>query len=229
VQWLGGARSTTELLREPQNLPPEQVRVVVAASNPAGKAEASRTDLEGKSAAPQDAAKVMSPEAARVTLQGAGQGDDAVRAATVSTADAASISTQPATGTSQDGKAVSIPEHLQPLVQQQLNALETRQMLWQGNIWPGQEMQWEIHDETPQSRTGESQRQWVTQIQLHLPNLGEVSATLRFNSAGLNLTLSSDNPQTREVLGSARSGLVTAMADAGISVLGAQVSPAKQE
>jgi hypothetical protein len=123
-----------------------------------------------------------------------------------------------------ENKSLGIPDHLQPLVQQQLNALETRQLIWQGNVWPGQNMQWEVHEQGSQSPDMAGQRQWVTQIQLDLPNLGVVAATLRLNSAGLSLTLDAETSQTRAVLGSASTQLVSALADAGIPVLSTKVS-----
>jgi hypothetical protein len=117
-----------------------------------------------------------------------------------------------------------IPDHLQPLIQQQLNALETRQVQWQGQIWPNQEMNWLIkEEETPRSANGEEGKQWATQIQLNLPNLGEVSATLRFNSHGLSITLDANSSATRATFGSASSTLVSALADRGIFTTSALV------
>ncbi len=117
-----------------------------------------------------------------------------------------------------------IPEHLQPLVQQQLNALETRQVQWQGQVWPHQEMNWEIHEESARKPNGEEERLWTTQIQLDLPNLGEVTAKLRFGSGGLSLTLDAPDSATRAKLGSASSRLVAALKERGISTSGAMVA-----
>lgn len=113
--------------------------------------------------------------------------------------------------------APTIPEHLQPLVQQQLNALETRQVHWQGQVWPNQEMNWEIHEESSRNTRGEEERQWATQIQLDLPNLGTVSARLRFGSNGLSLTLDATDSATRAKLGNASSRLVAALSERGIT------------
>lgn len=117
-----------------------------------------------------------------------------------------------------------IPDHLQPLIQQQLNALETRQVQWQGQIWPNQEMSWKINEETPHSPSGTEGRQWSTQINLDLPNLGEVTATLRFGSSGLSLTLDADTNATRSKLGAASSMLVSGLSDRGISIASALVT-----
>jgi hypothetical protein len=135
-----------------------------------------------------------------------------------------SPSNQPSAPASPENKSPGIPDHLQPLVQQQLNALETSQMMWQGNIWPGQDLQLEVHEQASQNPGVEGQRQWVTQIQLDLPNLGVVAATLRLNSAGLSLSLNADSPQTRAALGNASTQLVSALSDAGIPVLNTKVT-----
>ncbi len=117
-----------------------------------------------------------------------------------------------------------IPEHLQPLVQQQINALETRQVIWQGNIWPSQAMQWEIHEEDSPTPATENQKRWTTQIHLDLPNLGMVSATLSFNSVGLSLKLNAGSAATRTTLGNASSQLIASMSDCGIPIVSTLVT-----
>ena len=143
---------------------------------------------------------------------------------TTNNAASTSASNQPDTPLLQEGKALGIPDHLQPLVQQQLNALETRQMVWQGNVWPEQSMQWEVHEQASQNPGAEEQRQWITQLRLDLPKLGEVAATLRFNSTGLSLTLNAGTPETRAMLGNASTQLVSALSDVGIPVVSTQVT-----
>ena len=118
-----------------------------------------------------------------------------------------------------------IPDHLQPLIQQQLLALETRQVQWQGQVWANQEMSWKVREEQIPSPNDEEGRQWSTQILLNLPNLGEVSATLRFGNSGLSLTLDADTGATRSKLGSASSALVSALSERGISITSALVIP----
>ena len=125
--------------------------------------------------------------------------------------------TDPVTGKTERISIPGIPDHLQPLIQQQLNALETRQVQWQGQIWQDQEMHWRIKEEASHSPNGDDFRQWATQIQLNLPNMGEVSATLRFGSSGLSITLDADTNATRSKLGTASSTLVSALAERGIT------------
>ena len=125
----------------------------------------------------------------------------------------------------QNGKIPDIPEHMQPLVQQQLNALEMRQMVWQGNIWPGQSMQWEIHEQDQSAKPGrdEELRQWETVISLNLPALGEVSAKLHFGNRGLSLVLGAGSSATRLAMSNAAARLAEALAGNGISIINMQV------
>ncbi|CAH1387771.1 Hook-length control protein FliK [Candidatus Nitrotoga sp. M5] len=174
AQWLKGARSTEQLLQEPQNS---------AISKSSTNKEAS--SIPGNNISP---------------------------------------ATRIATTASTEGKMPTIPEHLQSLVQQQFNALEARQVIWQGNIWPNQTMQWEIHEQPSPTPVTENQQQWTTHVQLDLPNLGMVSATLSFNSLGLSLTLNANSPATRTALGNASSQLVTTMSDRGIQIISTLVT-----
>lgn len=122
--------------------------------------------------------------------------------------------------------APRIPEHLQTLVQQQMNALETRQVLWQGQVWQGQEMRWEVREESPhqQHTQGTEHGQWLTQINLDLPNLGGVSARLSFNGNALNLTLDVSDAQSRNKLSGASSQLLAALSERGIPVIHTQIT-----
>lgn len=138
--------------------------------------------------------------------------------------DAAHVQTlAPQTAGEQRASMPSIPEHLQTLVQQQLNALETRQVLWQGPVWQGQEMRWEVRDEAPR-RGAQEAGQWATQIDLDLPNLGGVSARLSFNGNALNLSLDVSDAKTRERMGNASSQLVAALTERGIPVIQTKIT-----
>lgn len=148
---------------------------------------------------------------------------DPAKAALASMSNSASV-----VSSHSDNAASHIPIQLQPLVQQQLNALETRQVLWQGLVWPNQQMDWEIHEEAPrQTAAGyeEAGGQWATQIRLDLPSLGEVAAMLRFNSNGLSVTLDAADDRTRALFGTATSQLNAALAERGITVSSTLVSP----
>ena len=64
-----------------------------------------------------------------------------------------------------------MPRDLVPIVQQQLDALSTQNYAWQGQIWPGQQMQWEIGENPDGARSTENDAiaRWQTRLKLVLP------------------------------------------------------------
>lgn len=131
-----------------------------------------------------------------------------------------------AAGNEQRNTNAHIPDHLQTLVQQQMNALETHQVLWQGQVWQGQEMRWEVREES-QQRNGPQQEtgQWTTRIDLDLPHLGNISARLDFSGNTLKLSFSVPDAQTRAMLNSSSPQLIAALSERGINVTHSQISP----
>lgn len=121
--------------------------------------------------------------------------------------------------------ALPIARELLPLVQQQLHTLETHQLTWFGQVWPGQEMQWEIQGQperqTPRGEQGE--REWSTEMELALPRLGDVHARLVFAESGLRMTLHAADASTVELFNRSLSQLRNALADAGITLSAAVV------
>lgn len=212
AQWLAGSRNTAQLLQEPQNLPAEQLKAAWSLGN--------KTDISRSPARLQQFESIKDisqPVQAKADLNV----DNKVASANIA---AAHNNTAPLTTAQERFSIPGIPDHLQPLIQQQLNALETRQVQWQGQVWPNQEMNWKIREEATPSPLGEEGRQWATQIHLDLPNLGEVTATLRFGSNGLTVTLDTDTSATRAKLGTASSTLVAALSERGITIASALVT-----
>lgn len=115
-----------------------------------------------------------------------------------------------------------IPADLTPLVRQQLDALATQTYVWQGQVWPGQQMHWEI-EEDAKGRRGtpeeDDQGQWQTRLQLTLPALGGIEAVMRLHPGGaVDLTLVTDSDQSRQTLTAASEGLRRQLGDAGLSL-----------
>lgn len=96
-----------------------------------------------------------------------------------------------------------IAPDLTPLVQQQLEALATNSYVWQGQIWPGQNMDWEIIEED-KARSGQDENTastWTTHLRLKLPNLGGVEATLHLaGGQDIEIKLRTEDSQTRQKL-----------------------------
>lgn len=83
-----------------------------------------------------------------------------------------------------DGNVV--PRELMPLVQQQLDGLANQNFAWQGQVWPGQKMWWEISENQDERRNADDAERprWQTRLKLELPSLGAVDATLHLFPGG---------------------------------------------
>lgn len=126
---------------------------------------------------------------------------------------------QPAQPATQQGPV--IPRELTPIVQQQLDALATQNYAWQGQVWPGQKMWWEISEDGDQQRgpDGEPGKRWQTRLKLDLPALGGIDATLRLQPGGrVEILMSADSAASEARLRDNGEALVKRFAAAGLEL-----------
>ena len=117
--------------------------------------------------------------------------------------------------------ASPIPRDLVPIVQQQLDALSTQNYAWQGQIWPGQQMQWEIGEDPDGNRSTDNDAiaRWQTRLKLSLPMLGGINAVLRLNPAGeVSVTVTADSASSETRLRESASLLGGQMESAGLKL-----------
>ncbi len=125
-----------------------------------------------------------------------------------------------------EGKSAE-PVHPQtaPLVQQQLDVLDTRQLVWQGQVWPGQDLRWQIEERAAQSGEAEIAREWQTQLDLQLPNLGAVNALLKISpQGGIQIALTTASPEIAQTLKFASAALNQSFDSAGLQLTRLEVS-----
>ncbi|MDE1982400.1 MAG: flagellar hook-length control protein FliK [Betaproteobacteria bacterium] len=205
AEWVAGTRTTARLMAEPQNQlsPPPQPGV----ANPLRPGPAEMLPSQALQSLAAPALPTQSP-----MLPGAAN---------------------PPGGTpAMAGHNPAVPPHLQPLVQQQLQALETGHILWQGQFFPGQNMQWEIWQQPEQGGGGQAAEpqaaQWATSIKLDLPHLGLVNARLQWSAAGVQVGLTAGSAQTLALMNQSRPQLLSALAAAGVTVSGATLGMADE-
>jgi hypothetical protein len=91
-----------------------------------------------------------------------------------------------------DARAASI-------VQQQLIALDTQVLPWQGQVWPGQTLSWtvapEVDPEQRRSGAQEAPAAWRSRLRMALPGLGEIEAELHWAAQGCQLTVRATDGQ----------------------------------
>ncbi len=110
----------------------------------------------------------------------------------------------------------------QAIVQQQLEAYATQVYSWQGQIWPGQDIRWEIGSppERSAAAAAEDDAPWQTRLLLNLPLLGEVDARLSLVRERLSITVTAAGPEVTALLRDGSTVLRQQMERAGIALTG---------
>jgi hypothetical protein len=109
------------------------------------------------------------------------------------------------------------------LINLQLNAHEQARVAWQGQLWPGQELRWEIEREAPDDAHGSERGDgdgtgdgghaiWQSNLTLRFGRLGEVAAKVVLSGGQLHIRL--DAPASAHSLLEAGSGRLADALDA---------------
>ena len=119
----------------------------------------------------------------------------------------------------------TIPGELRPLVQQQLDAAATQRVNWQGEVWPGQSMQWQISRDAPDQAAAinDTEQHWNTSLALTTPRLGRVEATLGIAGNSVRIKLAADSVASVTALSGHLTSLISALEAAGLNPVGLQV------
>lgn len=208
AQWVTGQRPLTDLLHEPQGrLSP--VAANLAQPEPgrvSGSQETTGNASTGFQAMPN--VKPAEPQSTPVLPQN--QGDV--------------LSGKPLAATQP-----THPDTL-PIVRQQLEALDSRQVVWQGQVWPGQTMEWQIEERAAREQGSEVVvPEWQTSLRLVLPQLGEIAARLTLVPQGIRLQLDASDPASARLLAEQRTALRQGMETSGLQLVEMKVSHGRQE
>lgn len=110
------------------------------------------------------------------------------------------------------------------LVNLQLQTQEQARVVWQGQVWPGQDMHWEVQrderdaadDARPDGEAAEPG--WRSSLHLRFPLLGEIGARLYMSGDQVHLQLDAGDSKVGELLRERSGELGAAMEAAGISL-----------
>lgn len=119
-----------------------------------------------------------------------------------------------------EGRAGLSPE-LGQLVQKQLEVHEQKVLVFQGQAWPGQAVDWEIQREEVAEREADGELElpvWQTRLNLELPALGGVGARLRMVGKQVQVVFDADDVQTAQLIEQYRSRLGSALEGAGLAL-----------
>jgi hypothetical protein len=105
---------------------------------------------------------------------------------------------------------------LAQLINQQLNTLEQQRVLWRGEAWPGQTMEWEVGEDAPEDSNRDTQRSWHSEVRFDLPTLGKVSATIRLTGEHVQVRIHAETEASVTSLRAHGTQLSDALNAAGI-------------
>ncbi|MDI1299334.1 flagellar hook-length control protein FliK [Methylotenera sp.] len=109
------------------------------------------------------------------------------------------------------------------LMTQQLAILENQRMSWQGEVWPGQKMDWDVYHQQNSADGKQSSiesqadqdRPITSEMTLHLPHLGKVSARISLTDGRMRVNILADQPETLAMLTANRLGLAESISKNG--------------
>lgn len=105
-----------------------------------------------------------------------------------------------------------------PMVREQLDTLQSGQIVFRGELYPGQPMEWLVREREARRNGAEAgERAWDTELRLDLPRLGNVNARLRLEGNRVSIYLSAGQANSAAVLDNARPALVEQLQAAGLN------------
>lgn len=110
-------------------------------------------------------------------------------------------------------------------VAQQLQVLEQQRLTWQGEVWPGQHMTWQVGERPNHQADNHAHADSIfSNLTLHLPHLGEVSVRMTMVDGKLTIRLASDASDGQLQLKAGRPQLVERLTAAGVNLTGVQIT-----
>lgn len=117
------------------------------------------------------------------------------------------------------------PKMAQQIVTQQLNLLDNQKLVWHGEVWPQQTMQWEIErkqqniESDAHHKSIEKEEESIhSKISLQLPKLGNISAELHLHHGKMRIQLITDDLKTSGTLKANTTTLIEAIESTGQSL-----------
>ena len=134
-----------------------------------------------------------------------------------------------------DGAAKAFAAEADPvaaqLVSQQLATHENGRVAWQGQVWPGQEMHWEIQKDAPEGGkrgAGEPEPGWRSGLRLRFAGLGEIAASVIIHGDQLHIQLKAESGETRALLRAHSGELASALGAAGSPLASLDIHAAQE-
>ncbi len=206
AQWVTGRLPLSALLREPQ-----------AQHSPLPQAGTEAADALAARAVDLATRRQATAPAANLTLAALEAGPNA---ATTRLHEEARNAAAPSAA-----MAPTLPDDLATLVRHQLDVLANQHVLWLGQVWPGQEMDWEIRDATRERNAdgADDPAAWTTNLRMALPRLGGIAATVSLSTAGVAVNLRAAEDPSADILKAGADDLAASLGALGVPLLALKV------
>ncbi|MRW94942.1 flagellar hook-length control protein FliK, partial [Duganella sp. FT80W] len=117
------------------------------------------------------------------------------------------------------------------MINQQLHTQEQQRVLWNGQAWPGQQMEWEVRRDQREGRDGgcgdsdgEPEQIWRSGVRFRLPTLGAVSAAVTLIGDQVHIQVQTDSDASASTLRAWSGKLESAMEAAGAQLTSLNIS-----
>lgn len=124
------------------------------------------------------------------------------------------------------------PNFMPPeMVAQQLQVLEQQRLAWHGEVWPGQNMQWEVSERESSAHSAEDPTLNAMQsnLKLKLPQLGEVSVRITMVNGRFSIRVQPEEASAFNAMQSNRSELAVSLQSAGLTLESLQITSEAHE
>jgi hypothetical protein len=105
-----------------------------------------------------------------------------------------------------------------PMVNEQLSSLQNGHLLFRGDLFPGQRLEWTVAERgAGRNKSGGRERSWDTSVTLNLPGLGPVTALLTLDGVGVAVTIIAEKGGAIPILETGRTRLIEQLEGAGLT------------
>lgn len=131
----------------------------------------------------------------------------------------------------------NLQQHIaQTLLPQQLHILEHHRLSWHGEVWPNQKMDWNLvvkqeqdNKEANAQQVEDSAPHFASDLTLHLPNLGKVTAKISLQNGRMRIGLLAEQKEALQLLKDRSPSLVHAIEGNGQQLEGLTLEALEDE
>lgn len=112
------------------------------------------------------------------------------------------------------------------MVAQQLQVLEQQRVVWHGEVWPGQSMQWQVNEQENSAHSADAPvlNSLQSDLTLQLPRLGEVSVKITMVNGRFSVRVEPTEAQALKEMQSGRSQLAMSLQSVGLKLESLQIN-----